>query len=359
MKYIRSNIKKILYRLKGYRIGKNVFIGRNVIIKGKSVFIAEDTYIDNNVKITAKNIEIGENSIIYHNTNIYCLDNLIIGKRNKISRNCVIKANNFLSKEDLWCNENVEIGGGGWQKKTANIEIGPYTHIGKNSHLNLCSPIIIKGFSGIGMDTMMFTHSSGHGQSILKGYTSIQGKIIIEENVSIFSRCIITPNTHIKTGVTIGANSFVKGILENKSFYAGTPAKKIRDIIEPNDEEKEERIINILSEISDETIIVDKKYIFKIKSHYILFVNQLNNETIRYIEKNNYDLKCIISFHNINMYNKYSIIDLSNETISGNSNQVSEMIRDNLRRLGIILKPINYNFFKLNAINLKNKMIEL
>lgn len=359
MKYIISIIKKAIYRLKGYKIDKKVFIGRNVIIKGKNVFIGKYTYIDNNVKIIAKNIEIGNNSIIYHDTTIYCLNNLVIGERNKISRNCVIKANNFMSEKDLWCNENVEIGGGGWKKDTANIEIGPYTHIGKNSHLNVCRPIIIKGFTGIGMDTMMFTHSSGHGQSILKGYTSIQGEILIEENVSIFSRCIITPNTHIKRGVTIGANSFVKGVLEDKCFYAGTPAKKIKEIVELNDKEKEQNIIKFLTEISDEKINENKKNIFRIGNYYILFVSKLTKQIINYIRETDYDLKCIICLNNTSSYNKITVIDLSNEIICGNSNQTTEVIRDNFRRVGIILKPVNYNFKKLNAVQLKKNMIEL
>ena len=359
MEHIISTIKKNIYRLKGYKIDKKVFIGRNVIIKGEKVFIGKDTYIDDNVKITAKNIEIGNNSIVYHNTIIYCLNNIVIGERNKISRNCIIKANNFISKEELWCNENVEIGGGGWKKDTANIEIGPYTHIGKNSHLNVCSPIIIKGFTGIGMDTMMFTHSSGHGQSILKGYTNVQGKILIEENVSIFSRCIITPNTHIKKGVTIGANSFVKGVLDDKSFYAGTPAKKIKEIVELNDKEKEQNIINFLTEISEEKIIESKNNIFRIGSYYILFTNKLTKKIINYIEKADYDLKCIICLKNTNSYNKGTVIDLSNETICGDSDQTTERIRDNFRRIGVILRPLNYNFKKLNAVQLKKNMIEL
>ncbi len=359
MKYIVSGIKKFIYRLKGYKIEKNVFIGKKVCIKGNNVFIGRDTYIDDNVKIIAKDIKIGCNSIFFHDTLIYCLNNLTIGERNKISRNCIIKANNFLSKEELWCNENVEIGGGGWKKETANIEIGPYTHIGKNSHLNVCWPIIIKGLTGIGMDTMIFTHSSGHGQSIIEGYTNVQGKIIIEKNVSIFSRCIITPNTHIKRGVTIGANSFVKGVLEEKSFYAGSPAKKIKEIIGLNAKEKEEKIIEFLNEIVDEKIIDNTKKIFRLKDSYLIFVDKITKNTINYIESSNYNITCVICLYNKNNYNKGTVIDLSTETISGDTTDVTEMVRDNFRRVGIILKPLSYKFKKLSAVQLKKNMIEL
>lgn len=359
MKNIMSSIKKITYRVKGYKIDKNVFIGRNVVIKGKKVHIGNDTYIDNNVKIIAQNIEIGNNSVIFQNTVIYCANNLVIGERNKISRNCIIKANNFSSREELWCNENVEVGGGGWQKDTANIEIGPYTHIGKNSHLNVCSPIIIKGFTGIGMDTMMFTHSSGHGQSILKGYTNVQGEILIEKNVSIFSRCIITPNSYIKTGVTVGANSFVKGILDEKCFYAGSPAKKIKEIIELEDKEKENMLIKFLTEISQKVIAKNKNRIFEINDEFILFTSELTVDTLEYIERCDFVFKCIICLENKDISYKNTIIDLSKETISGDTNEISEMIRDNFRRIGIILKPLNYNFKKLNAIGMKKSMIEL
>ena len=359
MKHIISCIKKFIYRIKGYKIGKNVFIGKNVIIQGETVYIGKDTYIDNDVKIIAKNIEIGENSIIFHDTVIYCLNNLIIGVRNKISRNCIIKANNFLSKEELWCNENVEIGGGGWKKTTANIEIGPYTHIGKNSHLNVCDSIIINGFTGIGMDTMMFTHSSGHGQSIFKGYTYVQGKIIIEENVSIFSRCIITPNTYVKKGVTIGANSFVKGVLDENTFYAGSPIKKMKKIFELNDIEKKEKVINFLTEISEENIIEYEKYIFKIENEFILFVEELTLNIVNYLENSNYKFKCIVCLNNQNFDYKNTIINVITETISGNANEISEVIRDNFRRVGVILKPSNYKFKKLNIFNMKKNMIEL
>lgn len=53
--------------------------------------------------------------------------------------------------------------------------------------------------------------------------------ITIGNNVWIAANCTIIDGTIIPDGVVIGANSLVRGVLEENSIYAGIPAKKIKN----------------------------------------------------------------------------------------------------------------------------------
>ena len=355
---IQGFLTKTWYLLKGYKIGKNVYFGRNVTIKGKNVFIGDDCYFDDGVTINSPRITIGNNSSFYKNVDIFTISFLDLGARCKISRNCVFKANSIHAGHDLWCNENVEVGGGGWQLPTANLVIGDFAHIGKNAHLNVCKNITIDGYCGIGMDCMLFTHSSGNGQSVLKGYISIEGDIHIGRFVSLYSRVIVAPNTDIQEGVTVAAGSYVKGLLDGCSFYAGAPAK-FKSKYTPLSEEE---MYQIIQKIIIPNYEIPNGYICKKNDFYIAVVKDLSIEAVSYIRTmsaSNIHL-CVVCLKDETAPEFVSTyINLSASTISGYSNDETEKLRDELRRKGIILDFNSYVPNKINAESLKKRRIEL
>ena len=91
-----------------------------------------------------------------------------------------------------------------------HIEIGDNTQIGEYSSLR---------------DT---THDyNNYGIPMIEN-KDIVDKIIIGNDVWIGRNCLILPNAKVGDGVVIGANSIVKGILEENSVYAGSPLRLIK-----------------------------------------------------------------------------------------------------------------------------------
>ena len=62
----------------------------------------------------------------------------------------------------------------------------------------------------------------------IKLQDDISSDIIIGDDVWIGRGCMIFPGSEIGDGVIVGANSVVKGKLEDHGIYAGSPAKLIK-----------------------------------------------------------------------------------------------------------------------------------
>lgn len=347
---LTNNFRIIGLRCKGYQIGNNVYIGPGVKITGDKVSIGNDVYILGNTVIKAKNIDIRDNVCIFENVYIHVKSRLVIGKRSKISRNCTWKANNIIIGRDLWCNENVEIGGGGWNGEHANLSIGPFMHIGRDVQINVCSSITMKGYSGIGIGCMLFTHSAGQGQSILNGYSFIEEPIIVGRHVSLYTRVIVSPGTVIGEGVTVAAQSFVRGELKPNTFYAGSPAKEKKNIIAPKEKEKW-KIITDLFPVA-----------MKLDGYAIGRYEGTQMYCVCCIEALPYRIKSgiVITMQSCNLkLPGICVIDLQKMLICGDSSDASEKCRDYLRRHGIILRPADgYQFYKLNPFVLRDNSIE-
>ena len=134
-----------------------------------------------------KNIIIGKNWTIYNDCNFEFSENadLSIGSNVIFSYGVV-----------FCCNHKIFIGN--------DVQIGEYTSI---------------------RDT---THSYADLNVPIKYQNDSSKTIIIKDNVWIGRGCIIMPGTIINRGVVIGANSIVKGILEENSVYAGSPLRLIK-----------------------------------------------------------------------------------------------------------------------------------
>lgn len=356
-----SIIKISIYRIKGYSIGNGVYIEHGSKIEGNKVIIGKNTYIGRNVIIQSKTIILGENCVIFPNVNIHT-EKFLMMKRGKLSRNCIFKANCIKIGRDFWCNENVEAGGGGWQKKTSKLRIGSYTHVGKNAHFNVCQAIKIKGKTGVGMDCMIFTHSSGNGQSILEGYPVSEERVEIDTNVSLYSRVIVIPGTIIKKGVTVGAGALAKGMLDENSFYAGIPAKLISKVLPKNDDEKLNILKGIILNMLPDCTVTENNYTIFVKNEIAVLLSfSINEEIISAVEQQHQDksIICIYLDGNIKLNSKNTGINLGNSTITGTSNDISEKIRDEFRRKGIILRMINYKPKLLSYNGLVKAGIEL
>ena len=261
-------------------IHRSVKFGDNVSIKCEKVTIGKYSRIGNNVKIQCKELEIGEH---------------------------------------LFMADGVEIGRGGCTGSRSNVRIGNGVGIFENTEINPSEPVEIGDNCGIGGDVMIWTH--GAWLDVTKGFPAEFGPVKIGKDVWLPARSIVLPNVTIGNDVVIGINSIINRSLPSGCLAAGSPCKVIKENVYPKKLSDEEIKIMIEGILSDWKVLCDHKEITRtIKTEYKngkIFLYQSNFETI------------------------YNIDD---RTIEGHINDVSEDLRDYLRRRGI--KIYTDRFFK-------------
>tara|TARA_R100000030_G_scaffold61676_1_gene46644 strand:+ start:441 stop:1262 length:822 start_codon:yes stop_codon:yes gene_type:complete len=270
------------------------------------------------VNINADKIDIHPSVEIGKNVTIDC-GTIKLGKFCKIGDNVIITCNSFEVDSWLFMWHGVEVGRGGCNGIDSNVKIGKGVGIFENTVLNPSESIEIGDNCGIGADVMIWTH--GAWLDITQGFPSDFGPVKIGKNVWLPARSIVLPNVEIGDNVVIGTNSIINRDLPNGCFAAGSPCKVIKENAYPkklSDEELELMITNILEDWLK--LIRSKQVTRNIKVRYEkqnIYLNQSYHETIYNIEE---------------------------RTINGHINNVSEDLRDYLRRRGI--KIYTDRFFK-------------
>lgn len=203
MGWLPSFLKKSIYRVKGYRIGKEVSIGFGSVIVGEDVSIGDHASISFFSFIRGKQIRIGDHVQIGATTFIDT-PFLEIGEGSKI-------------------NEQVFIGG--LQFPDSKLVIGRNCQIMQMSFINPSRSITIGDDSGIGGDCLLFGHNSWLSQ--LEGYKVDFEPIEIGKSVSLSWRVFVLPGVKIGDGAVIGANSLVSHAIPPRCLAIGYPARVV------------------------------------------------------------------------------------------------------------------------------------
>lgn len=108
-----------------------------------------------------------------------------------------------------------------------NLVIGDNSTLNEGVHINCREKVIIG--KGVRISTNVQIHT---GKLIINSHPRVHTKapIIIEDNVWIASGVVISADVTIGKNSVIGANSAITKDIEANCFYAGNPARKIKDI---------------------------------------------------------------------------------------------------------------------------------
>jgi acetyltransferase-like isoleucine patch superfamily enzyme len=278
----------------------------------------DNVIIGNNVTIKATNIILGDNTIINDNVTINCLGTFETGKNCIIGINNKISCNNFKAGDWLYTCDGVEIGRGGCFNKSSNVVFGDHVSLFENVIINPNSEVYIGDNTGIGSETMIWTH--GAWLNPLDGFPKDFGPVHIGYNVWLPARSIVLPNVAIGNNVVIGINTLINKNIPDGCLAAGMPVKILRENIYPKNLDISEKII-ILNDIIDNW-----------KQH--IFFKGIDGIAI-----NNDNLIVTLEYNS-----QYTTFDINNLQITGDTNLVSEDFRDYLRRNGI--KIYTDKFFK-------------
>ena len=273
--------------------------------------------IGNNSSIKANEIGIDGTAVIGNNVVIEC-DKIRIGKFSIIKDNVKIKCTELIIGDHLYMADGVEIGRGGCTGPNSTVKIGNGVGIFEDTIINPSDSIEIGDNCGIGAEVMIWTH--GAWLDITQGFPSDFGPVKIGNNVWLPARSIVLPNVVIGDNVVIRINSLVNKSLPNGCLAAGIPCKVIKENMYPKKLSEEELKTMISGIIDDWYKLHTSKNIKDVKTKYAngkIFLIQGNFETIYNIES---------------------------RTIKGYTNNVSEDLRDYLRRRGI--KIYADRFFK-------------
>lgn len=342
---------------RGWKIGKNVVIENGCVLEASVGYIGDDVHIGSECVIRAEKVKIGNNCLLFPRLCVVVKKSFVLGDRGKIGRNTTIRAYSVHIGKEFWCNENAEVGGGGWEKATAVLHIGNNVLLGKGASINVCKPVTIGSCTGIGIDCMIFSHSSGNGQSILKGYKHVELPVTIGNKVSLFTRSIIAPGSVVKNGVTVAAMAFLSGNTEENCLYAGVPAKKVKNIKSVPNEEWSNVLKKALRDEECLSLVDGAQHESAITENHILLVDKLTQAKLERFRKQG--VRIIICKENIvHCETDLTIFDIGTYKISGSTSDFSEKVRNALRRNGIMFSYKEYSPYKLSYKELVDRGIE-
>lgn len=202
--FLPPPLKRWVYRLLGYRVGKSASIGWGSVVIGRDVEIGNHTSIGFFSVVRGETIKIGAHVQIGSAT-ILDVAHLEIGEGTKI-------------------NEQVFVGG--LQFPDSRFVVGRNCQIMQMTFINPSRSIVIGDDSGVGGDCMLFGHTSW--QSKFEGYPVHFDSIEIGRSVSIAWRVFLLPGSKVGDGSVIGANSLVRGTIPPRSMAVGFPARVVK-----------------------------------------------------------------------------------------------------------------------------------
>jgi acetyltransferase-like isoleucine patch superfamily enzyme len=196
-------IKVMIYRLKGYRIGKGVSIGFGSVICAKRVEIGDHASIGFLTILRGKEIRLGPHVQI-GSTTFLDTPYIDIGEGSKI-------------------NEQVFVGG--LQFPDSRFVLGRNCQVMQMTFINPAPSVIAGDDTGIGGHCLIFGHTSWLSQ--FEGYTVDFSPIEIGNSVSLAWRVFVLPGSKIGDGAVVGANSVVHGTIPPRCLAIGFPARVI------------------------------------------------------------------------------------------------------------------------------------
>ncbi len=226
-----SPVKRMVYRWKGARIGKNVKFGLCSWISARSLEIGDDT-------------KIGAFSFL-------SVRKLKLGKRVHIRSFVIMETKEVILEDDVIVMEQVFVGG--TTTPRSQLVIGKRVKLFPMSFINPTEPIYIGDDASVGGANALFTH--GSWQSMLDGFPVAFGPIRVEKGAWLPWRVTILPNVTVGEYATIGAASVLTKDIPSRCLAVGSPAKVIRKgteyIRKLSESQRHRMVLDILREFAE------------------------------------------------------------------------------------------------------------
>jgi acetyltransferase-like isoleucine patch superfamily enzyme len=132
--------------------------------------------------------------------------------------------------------ERAEIESSVWFKVVAddaNVEIGPYSFIGRGTEIDVSSAVLIGAHVLIAPGVFITDHSHRmEGRDHIDGQGCVAATVVIGEGAWLGARCVVLAGVRIGRGAVVGAGAVVSRNVPDWSIVAGVPARILRDRVE-------------------------------------------------------------------------------------------------------------------------------
>ncbi len=225
-----SPLKKLWYRLKGYKIGKGVSFG-----PGSVVEISGACEIGDHTRFSAGAVVVGETACF--------------GKRVQVRTTAIVLVPHIEMGDDVIVSESAVIRA---QQPfpDSRIILGDRSHIFPYTLMDPSRPLTIGEETAVGFDSYIFTH--GAYKDKLAGYPVVYGEVTIGKAVWLPCNIFIMPGVELGDDVVVGSGSVVTKSFPAGSFILGEPAKLLKTreefITHHTDDDRMDILRNILEE---------------------------------------------------------------------------------------------------------------
>lgn len=274
-------------------------------------------HIDEKTNITANKIVLGNNVTIGPNVNINVRDTFELGDCGYIGNDVTIDCKNFKAGNYLFMVARVEVGRGGSRGPNSTLAIGNGCMVCEDVVLNVSDPITIGDNVGIGAGASIWTH--GSFLDVMRGFPSSFGPVSIGNDVWLTGNSTVLPGVTIGNNVVVSMNSLVNRNLPDGCLAGGTPCKILKENVYPRELSREERV-TLLDPILNEW-----------------FFDIAPTKGIRTTPHMSLSYRSSLDQIYLNRGDDMgdTVFNLKRRSITGHQDNISEDLRDFLRRKGI------------------------
>ncbi len=314
----------------GFTVGDHTRFALGAEVTAEVGVIGDHCYFGRDVVVSAAELDVADNVIIYSDGDLRCLEGLSIGGRAKLSTNFRLRARRCVLGPELWANENIDIGGGGWENAAASLTVGPAQVLGAGVSLNVGAPVELAGLGALSIEAMLLTHGGGHCQSTLDGYPWSEAGVTIGSHTVCMSRSVILPGVTIGPGSIVSAGSVVATDIGPGVLAAGNPARPVSPAaVAVSPDERRRRLQEAVGPLRPSEpgatpavhVVGSADAVHDCRPNDVVIVD--GNTDPRQLP-----------------HRSLTVIDLGASTISGPVTDTSERVRDRLRRIGCWLSPV-------------------
>lgn len=228
--FLPGFLKKLIYKLKGYKIGKNVSFGFGSILNiSQHCEIGDDTDFGLFSIITSDSFVVGKRCT-FRTGSIIIVPKVKMGNDVIISETAIIRAQQPFPDSEIFLDDRVHI--------------FPKTIIDPSRRVSLGKE------TAVGFSTYIFSH--GAYKNKLDGYPVSYGEVHIGKSVWLPCNIFIMPGVTLGDDVVVGTGSNVTKSFEAGSFILGQPAKLLKTKEEFVRHYSVEQKIDILKKILQE-----------------------------------------------------------------------------------------------------------
>ncbi|SRR6266481_455973 len=214
------------------KVGSGVTIADGVTLAGDEIEIGNDVVIGEKCDLRSESLTIGARSAIHPGVRILVAESVAIGHASRILNNVSITCRTFEAGNLLFFGDHLEIGGGGHHESTARVRIGHRVALGAHTMLNANLPVELEDQVGSGDYLSIWTHGFHFGHSVLEGYGAAYAPVHIERNVWLAHHVTVMPGMRIGQNTIVAACSVVTKPLPANVMAAGAPAQ-VRKALDP------------------------------------------------------------------------------------------------------------------------------